>query len=148
MFMNKISLENWWANVKNLLFSRRELLFLAFSFITALLVGVFMYCNQLILWLSIATSLTVYWRLPHANIGIDDKILRISWSLVNFALFIAICKLCAFESAYGEHYCYVFSLLIVLFANTLLYVYVIPWVSFKLKFVELDYGYGFDETLI
>ena len=145
--MNKISLQNWWTNVKNFLFSHRELLFLAFSIIIALLVGIFMHCNQLILWLSFATSLTVYWRLPYANIEIDNKILRISWALVNFALFIAICKLCAFESAYGEHYCYVFGLLIVFFANTLFYVYVIPWISFKLKFVEDDYGWGFDENL-
>lgn len=110
-----------------------------------------MYCNQLILWLAIATSFTVYSRLAWAYIPIDKEIVRVAWSCINFTLFIASCYLCSIESLVEGYTKDVYSvgILVAMFVNGFLYSYIIPRLSYKMKFIDRDYGqhtYKFEQT--
>lgn len=120
--------------------------FLAVSVVTAVLVGIFLYCNQLILWLGIAASLIVYWRLPYANIEIDCKIVRFAWACINFAVFVATCRLCSIEPRTIEYPVdtYVVGTMIALFVNTFLYTDIIPKLSYKMKFTNSEYGWDIE----
>lgn len=119
--------------------------FLAVSVVTAVLVGIFLYCNQLILWLGIAASLIVYWRLPYANIEIDCKIVRFAWACINFAVFVATCRLCSIEPRTIEYPVdtYVVGTMIAFFVNTFLYTDIIPRLSYKMRFAD-EYGWDIE----
>ena len=116
--------------------------FCGVAVVAAVLIGVLMYCNQLILWLGIAASLIVYWRLPYANIEIDCKIVRFAWACINFAVFVATCRLCSIESRTIEYPVdtYIVGTMIALFVNTFLYTDIIPRLSYKMRFAD-EYGW-------
>lgn len=143
--MKKIDFKNLRSKFKKFWSLYGEFIFLSVSVITAVLVGVFMYCNQLILWLGIAASLTVYWRLLHAHIDIDNKIVRFAWACVNFAVFVAICRLCAIESRDIEYPVdtYLVGTVVAFIVNTLLYTDVIPRLSHKMGFAD-EYGWDIE----
>lgn len=120
--------------------------FCGVAVVAAVLIGVLMYCNQLILWFGIAASLIVYWRLPYANIEIDCKIVRFAWACINFAVFVATCRLCSIESRTIEYPVdtYVVGTMIALFVNTFLYTDIIPKLSYKMKFTNSEYGWDIE----
>ncbi len=145
--MKKINFQKLGSNIKIFLSSHRESVFLSLSIITAVLIGFFMYCNQLILWLAIIASLIVYWRLPHANISINNETVRGAWACINFILFIASCDLCSIKPI-DEGYTnetYTFGVLAALLINGFLYTDIIPKLSYKMKFINSDYGYTYDD---
>lgn len=119
--------------------------FCGVAVVAAVLIGVLMYCNQLILWFGIAASLIVYWRLPYANIEIDCKIVRFAWACINFAVFVATCRLCSIESRTIEYPVdtYIVGTMVALFVNTLLYTNIIPRLSYKMRFAD-EYGWDIE----
>lgn len=145
--MKKINFQKLISNIKTSLSSHREVVFLSLSIIAAVLTGFFMYCNQLTLWLAIVTSLIVYWRLPHANISIDDETVRGAWACINFILFIVACDLCSLkpiEEGYANE-TYTFGVLVAMIINGFLYTDIIPRLSYKMKFINSDLGYTYDD---
>ena len=147
--MKKINFQKLISNIKTFLSSHREVVFLCLSIIAALLIGFFLYCNQLILWAAIIVSLTVYWRLPSAYIAIENETVRGAWACINFILFITICNLCSIEPI-EEGYTkdtYIIGVLVAMFVNGILYTDIIPKLSYKMKFIDRDYGHTYDEDL-
>ena len=133
------------SKIRTFLSSNKESVFCMVSFVVALLIGIFMYCNQLILWSGIVASLLVYWRLPMANIEIDNKKVQFAWACVNFAVFVMVCKLCSLEANDGyPRVSYVVGAFVALFVNGFLYTTLIPKLSYKMKLIDDEWGWEYD----
>ncbi len=144
--MKENKLKNWSLKIGKFLSSNKKILLFLVSLVVAVLVGYFMYCNQLILWFSVASSLVLYLRLPFSNVEISDKLVRLFWAFVNFSLIVATCKLFAFEAVDNGYPNPIYDVgaLISLFATLILYVKLIPWLSNKIKLINKDHGYEID----
>lgn len=143
--MNKINFQKLSLKFRTFWDAHKEVLFAVIAVIIAVSVGFFMFCNQLILWSGIVTSLIVYWRLLYANIPIESRIVRCAWACISFAMFIAVCRLCSFVPnilGYSERV-YAPATMLAMFINTSLYIY-IPKLSYKMKLIDSDEGWTYE----
>lgn len=78
--------------------------FCGLSLVIAVVVGIFMFCNWCVFWLSLAVSATLLIRLPLSNAKIEDNFINVGWSSINFALYTASCYFCCIHTAVIDYY--------------------------------------------
>ena len=142
--MKNKKIEN--SKIGTFLRENKEMSFCGMSAISAILIGGLMWCNTMIFTMAVISSLVLYWRLPLAFVQICDRMVRLGWAFINFALFVAVCKIGSIEAMCGTVFAgsYVLGGLCVVFISIPLYKTIIPQLSHKMRFIKEEYGWDDD----
>ena len=102
-----------------------------------LIIPALVFCdyNKMVLSMAIMSSTILFFRLPYANLPVENRWIRLGWAGIEFSAILLICSLLYIYSFKGAKI-YMVAIVTYMFIGMLFYAYFIPWFTKKFDLDE------------